>query len=67
MRLGTKPIPEQVVEECSRLLQVTMRFVADSPTVMPDQADTEPDHETRSDSIDSLLGSPLTPCLADDI
>ncbi|KAJ1140463.1 hypothetical protein NDU88_006815 [Pleurodeles waltl] len=66
-RLGTKPTPEQVVEERSRLLQVTTQFVADYPARVSDQADTELEHETRYDSADSLLGPLLTPRLADDI
>ncbi|KAJ1198769.1 hypothetical protein NDU88_002608 [Pleurodeles waltl] len=65
--VGTKPTPEQVVEERSWLLQVTTRFVADSPAAMSDQAGTQPEHETRSDSADSHLGPLLTPRSVDDI
>ncbi|KAJ1184385.1 hypothetical protein NDU88_001192 [Pleurodeles waltl] len=66
-RSGIKPTPEQVVEERSCLIWEATRFVADPPAVMSDQLDTEPEHESRSESAYSLSGSILTPRSADDI
>ncbi|KAJ1089936.1 hypothetical protein NDU88_003076 [Pleurodeles waltl] len=66
-RLGIKPSLAQVVEERSHLLHETTRFVAVHPTTLSYQADTEAVQETRSDSVDSMLGPLLTPHSADDI
>ncbi|KAJ1214484.1 hypothetical protein NDU88_002102 [Pleurodeles waltl] len=51
-RSKIKPTLEQVAEDCSCLLRETTRFVADPPAETLDQVDTEPDHETHSDSAD---------------
>ncbi|KAJ1090701.1 hypothetical protein NDU88_003830 [Pleurodeles waltl] len=59
-RQRTKPSVEQVAEERSQLLRETTRFVVDPLAETLEHGNSDQEHKTHSDSVDSLLGPLLT-------